>query len=121
MPAMLFLLGVWGGHRAQGALLQPDGIPEGIVLDAFHQACPHWVTDDVSRHRPYFFIMAQGMIMECARPYCPLCMAGLVRKTCAGGLQSGYCAGQRSRIAQLHQPMHMVWHQHPSEERDICE
>ena len=107
-----------------GAMLwlsQPDGIPVRIVADTFHQVCPHGVADYVARHCLYVFVMAHCMVMECPRPYRPFGMAGLVHETCACGLQSGDYAGQRPCLPQLHQPVCMVGHQYPREQRGIPE
>ena len=100
MPAML-LRDLAEGHRAQGALLQPNGIPERVIAEPIDQACTQGIGDDVSRGTDYTLIIAYRMVMECATPYRTLRTHCEIHAAAAGGLQSGYDRAQRIALAKL--------------------
>ena len=106
-------------HRAQGALLQPDGIPERVIAKPLDQARTQGIGDEVSRGTDYTLIIAYRMVMECATPYRTLRTHCEIHAAAARGLQSACDCAQRIALAELQQPMRMIRHQHPRQHRCI--
>jgi hypothetical protein len=50
------------------SLSNPNRIPQRIVAKLLHQACPQWVSHDISRHFHQIFFSPQCPIMKSLLP-----------------------------------------------------
>src|SRR5699024_1844389 len=94
--------------------LQPGGVPEGVWVDVVDKAGANGVGDDVAGGVLQVLVLAQGMIVEGARPQRPVrlpCMARFRRH----GLEPLDGTRQRLVAIQADQPVEMVGHQYPGE------